>query len=150
MNSRQHSQLPKNWLQNLLCVAVCLAMLPCSYTFTFAAQQENDQPPVDQVKPLEGETRQQAAQLVRQLANPDFELRQQASRELWKIGPPALKLLEAAVEGGLNSEARLRARDLTTLIKVGLEHDADAEVVRCVVGFLDRESVVQDLSLIHI
>ena len=147
MNSRQHSQLPKNWLQNLLCVVVCLAMLPCSYTFTFAAQQENDQPPVDQVKPLEGETRQQAAQLVRQLANPDFELRQQASRELWKIGPPALKLLEAAVEGGLNSEARLRARDLTTLIKVGLEHDADAEVVRCVVGFLDRETVVQDRAI---
>lgn len=143
MKSKQHSQL----LKKLFCHTAMFVSLLGVNGITFAAKQEKDQPPAGQIQPLDGEARDQAAQLVRQLANPKFELRQQSSRELWKIGPPVLELLETAVEGGLNSEARLRAKDLTTLIKVGLEHDADADVVRCVVGFLDREPIVQDRAI---
>ena len=101
----------------------------------------------DEPKPLEGEAREQAALLVRQLASPDFELRQQASRELWKIGPPVLQLLQTAIDGGASSEAQMRSRDLSTLIRVGVNHDADSDVVRCIVGFLDREAKVQDRAI---
>ncbi|WP_148618657.1 tetratricopeptide repeat protein [Mariniblastus fucicola] len=99
------------------------------------------------MKPLEGESRQSAAVLVRQLGSSNYELRQQATRALWEIGSPVLELLRVAADGGANSEARMRAKDLVTLIEVGVEHDADADVVRCIVGFLDREILVQGRAI---
>ena len=144
----------------LVCCGMLLALqLPCDVVSASPVWQKDvqdvarpdgvadDKSTDDAVKPLEGEARQQAALLVRDLANPDFEVRQQASRELWKIGPPALELLQAAIDGGTSSEAQMRSKDLVTLIKTGVEHDADADVVHCIVGFLDREELVQDRAI---
>ncbi len=103
--------------------------------------------PKEVVKPLEGEARDEAAVLIRQLANPDFNLRQEASRKLWKIGPPVVAMLQRVVDGGISSESRMRAKDLVTLIEAGVAHDSDAEIVRCVVGFLDRETYVQGRAI---
>lgn len=136
-----------------LCTSVSFAMRICQDTdrpVDAAAGGENGENIADSdgiPSNLTGEARRQAAILVRQLGSPDFGLRQQASRELWKIGPPAIELLDGAVDGGVNSEARMRAKDLATLIKVGVKHDANAEVVECITGFLDREEIVQDRSI---
>jgi hypothetical protein len=100
-----------------------------------------------EVKPLEGEEKERAVLLIRQLGSASFEDRQKATRSLWNIGKPALELLESAAAGSLNREARMRAKDLVSLIKVGLKPDADPEVVNCVVGFLDRELAVQDRAI---
>jgi hypothetical protein len=103
--------------------------------------------PKEVVKPLEGKARDEAAVLIRQLSNPDFNLRQEASRKLWKIGPPVVPMLQRVVDGGISSESRMRAKDLVTLIEAGVAHDSDAEIVRCVVGFLDRETYVQGRAI---
>ena len=143
-------------LKSIVSSAMLLAMLLSLGNTTALACQDkvaaqDDVKPAEvsaeEVKPLEGAAREQAALLVRQLANPDFEVRQQASRELWKIGPPVLKLLEIAMDGGASSEAKMRSRDLATLIRIGVKHDAEADVVRCIVGFLDREARVQDRAI---
>ncbi len=99
------------------------------------------------VQPLEGDAREEAVGLIRQLADPDFNLRQEASRKLWKIGPPVVEMLQRVIDGGVSSESRMRAKDLVTLIKAGVTHDSDAEIVRCVVGFLDREILVQGRAI---
>ena len=101
----------------------------------------------EDVKPLQGEAKQRALALVRQLGSSDFEARQQATRELWQIGEPALELLENVANGSINREARMRAKDLLSLVKVGVEPDADPEIINCIVGFLDKESIVQDRAV---
>ena len=136
--------------QRLLCFLPTIMLLSCLAQAALAIQSNDDnqtQDAVQDFKPLEGEAREVAIQLVRQLSNPDFEVRQDASRKLWQIGKPAVELLQGIADGGVNSESRMRAKDVVTFIKVGLTPDADAEIVRCVVGFLDREILVQGRAI---
>ena len=85
-------------------VLLAMAIWAWTGTMLFAALQAGEEQNVAVPQQLEGEARDAAVLLIRQLANPDFELRQQASRELWKIGPPALELLQGAVDGGTIAE----------------------------------------------
>ncbi len=131
----------------LLAIAIVLS---CVARPTIAAQSDaGSEPrhPVDEIKPLDGVTRDEAIRLIRQLSDPEFELRQEATRKLWQIGMSAIELLQGVVDSGTNSESRMRAKDLVTLIKAGVTPDTDAEIVRCVVGFLDREMLVQGRAI---
>lgn len=111
------------------------------------------QAPVEETAALAGEEKEKAILLVRQLGSADFETRQKATRELWNFGRPALELLESAAKGNINREARKRAKDLVSLIKVDVKPDADPSVIECVVGFVDFELGVQKrviIKLVHL
>lgn len=91
---------------------------------------------------LDAESMKLARSWVRRLSDSDYAVRQRATRSLWQLGPSVLPLLEKAVEAG-RGESRMRAAELTTLIRIGLKPDADAAVVDIIAGFFDFEKSVQ-------
>jgi len=126
-------------------VAIVMLLL-CSHAICDAKVQDKAAAPVvdpQATEMLDEQARKEGLRLVRQLGSPNFDLRQKASRELWEMGPPALEVLQTAADGNFNNEAKVRAQDLISFIKVGLSPDTDVEVVQCVTGFLDRELTVQ-------
>ena len=130
---------------SLRVMLIAIAMLVIIKPSASLARVQDD-PAAPAVK-LDAKTRSVVTQLVRQLGSDDFEQRQRATRELWQIGTPALEILQAAIDGNFNQEAKMRASDLTTFIKVDLSPDEDSEVLQCVVGFLDREMSVQSRAI---
>ena len=128
---------------SLRVMLIAIAMLVIAQPSVARMQDTPDPPDVK----LDEKTRGVITQLARQLGSNDFEQRQRASRELWQIGEPALEILQAAIDGNFNQEAKMRASDLATFIKVGLAPDDDTKIVQCVVGFLDRELSVQSRAI---
>jgi hypothetical protein len=59
--------------------------------------------------------------LIRQLGSRAFHERQAASRQLEKIGPPALEALRAAATGSTDAEVRNRAAHVTAVIENSLD-----------------------------
>ena len=102
------------------------------------AEQENSNAPAS----LDGESLKLAQGYVRKLSDPDYAIRQRATRALWEIGEPAIPLLENVLEIG-RGESKVRASDLLILIRIGLRPDVDAQVASIVSGFLEREQSVQ-------
>lgn len=62
------------------------------------------------------------AQLIQQLGNDDWEMRESAQRELIKIGEPAISFVERALKESDDAEVRLRARDIIISINVQRLH----------------------------
>ncbi len=68
---------------------------------------------------------------VRDLSNEQFGVRENATREIWKIGDQALPALQAAVAGD-DPEAAYRARELVRKIELFLTPETDPEVMKLV------------------
>lgn len=66
--------------------------------------------------------------LVRELADENFRVREQATRDLWARGSEALRALEEAVESP-DPERSIRAREVLRKIQLHITPDTDPEVV---------------------
>ena len=142
MNWKMATRFSHDVLAALRGLAIAILLL-CNQFAGHALAQADGEP----VAPLSEDARKDGLRLVRQLGSPSFDLRQQASRELWELGEPALEVLQTAADGNFNKEAKMRANDLISFIKVGLAPDADVEVVQCIAGFFDRELSVQTRAI---
>jgi hypothetical protein len=71
--------------------------------------------------PQEVPDRAQVERLIRQLSSDDFDEREAASRQLRKIGPPAVEALRAAAADSKDAEVRRRAGDIAAVIENCLE-----------------------------
>lgn len=69
--------------------------------------------------------------LVAELADDQFKVREEASRELWKLGEQALPALQAAADGK-EPEQAYRARDLIRKIELFITPDTDPSVIKLV------------------
>lgn len=83
--------------------------------------QDNEQPTI--------------AQLIKQLGSPKFQLRQQASRQLWLRGREAEDQLRAVAENSGDREVRERASQLTQMFDLGVYHDTPREYAQSVIDF---------------
>lgn len=85
-----------------------------------AAVPEASGPPVD------------TAALVRSLSDESFKVREQASRDLWKLGDAVLPVLKAAAESAEDPERMHRAKDLIRKIQLHITPDTDPSVISIV------------------
>lgn len=72
--------------------------------------------------------------LVRDLASPQFAVRERASRELWALGPAAVAAVRAAA-AGTDPEATRRAKDLLDKFDAGIFPDTPAAVLARIAEF---------------
>jgi WD40 repeat protein len=79
------------------------------------------------LKPVQGADEKRVAQLIKDLDNDDFAVREKASEELARIGEPAAGALRKALEGTPSAEMRSRA---TQLLDKFAGKAATADVVR--------------------
>jgi len=71
--------------------------------------------------PKEASDRAQVERLIRQLGSKEFSERETATRQLEKIGPPAMEALRAAATGSKDPEVRRRAAAVAAVIENTLE-----------------------------
>ncbi len=69
----------------------------------------------------EATDRTQIERMIQQLGSVDFNEREAASRQLEKIGPPAMEALRAAATGSKDAEVRRRAADVAAAIENTVE-----------------------------
>ncbi len=69
----------------------------------------------------EGPDKAQIGRLIRQLGSNQFSEREAASRQLEKIGPPAMDALRAAESSTADPEVRRRAGEVISIIEDSLE-----------------------------
>lgn len=74
------------------------------------------------------------AELIRDLSNEKFRARENATRELWQIGEPALSALQKIAEEK-DPEQSYRARELIRKIQLHITPDTDPEVMSLVERF---------------
>src|SRR5262249_31026427 len=79
------------------------------------------------LKPVQGADEKRVAQLVKDLDNDDFEVREKASEELARIGEPSAGALRKALEGSSSAEMRSR---ITQLLDKFAGKSATTDVVR--------------------
>jgi hypothetical protein len=89
-----------------------------------------------------------AAQIAK-LSDDSYRVRENATRELWKLGDTALPELQLAARGR-DPEAAIRARDLVRKIELGILPDSSSKIVELVLrydqGSKDlRQRVIRDL-----
>jgi hypothetical protein len=87
--------------------------------------------------------------LVKQLANEKFLVREDASKLIWRRGKPTLSALEEAVVS-TNPELISRAAELIRYIKVGISPDTSPRVTKLVQSFTDanndeKEDILREL-----
>jgi tetratricopeptide (TPR) repeat protein len=78
------------------------------------------------------------ADLVRDLGNPSYAIREKASQELWKRGPAALAALREAARSS-DTEVRTRANAILEKFEWGIFPDTPAEVLRQIREFQSGE-----------
>lgn len=88
--------------------------------------------------------------LVRELSDPDFRMREAATRELWKLGEKARPALEKTVKEG-TPEAVERAEGILAKFEWGIMPDTPKDVLAHIQAFRDgttaqRESAVLKLA----
>lgn len=88
------------------------------------------------------------AALVRDLADDQYKVREQASKDLWKLGEAALPALEEASRSP-DPERRLRARELARRVQLRILPDTDPAVVALVERYLKASSLSEKSSLIE-
>ncbi|MGL5017259.1 MAG: hypothetical protein ACRDBP_03930, partial [Luteolibacter sp.] len=71
------------------------------------------------------------AELIQDLADPKFRVRENASQEIWKIGDSALRDLQEAA-AGKDPEQAYRANELIRRIQLHLTPDTDPAVIALV------------------
>ncbi len=123
-------------------VAFVLAWIPVASTC--AQEVGSDSESVAEAAAVDTE---RVESLISQLADASFAVRQQATRELWGMGAGILSELESAAENASRGEARVRLNDLILFAKCGIGPSTSEEIVQCVSGFLEQESIVQRNSL---
>lgn len=74
------------------------------------------------------------AEAVNRLSDDSFQVREAATRDLWKLGEQALPELQRAA-GGDDPEAAIRARELIRKIELGILPDSSAEIVSLVMRY---------------
>ncbi|RYD40489.1 MAG: hypothetical protein EOP85_14165 [Verrucomicrobiaceae bacterium] len=84
---------------------------------------------------------------IRDLADPKFRTREEASRNLWSIGESALAPLNQAAAGE-DPEQAFRARELIRKIQLFITPDTDAEVIGIVEKY-EKALENEKLDLIH-
>jgi WD40 repeat protein len=105
----------------------------------------------DRVKPAPPLDRQRALSLMKQLDDDQFEVREQAKRDLLKLGEPLLPVLDQALVGNLSPESERRLKELHgKLTEMGLQSDR-LRVVRAVevlerIGTPQARQVLQALA----
>lgn len=104
-----------------------LACLMCC-TRLSAASSEAPSPPAT------GTTDLKIDGLLRGLADENFRVREQASRELWEMGEAALPALRKATSSA-DPEQALRARDLLRKIQLHITPDTDPSVILLVESY---------------
>ncbi|MEY5020413.1 MAG: hypothetical protein RLZ22_1501 [Verrucomicrobiota bacterium] len=70
----------------------------------------------------------QIDRLIASLSDENFNTREDAARELWKLGDPALTALEAASRD-TDPEKSMRARDIARRIQLGITPETDPMVI---------------------
>ncbi|MGB6222462.1 hypothetical protein [Haloferula sp.] len=75
-----------------------------------------------------------ASELVEQLGNESYPVREEATYELWVLGEKARDLLEQAVVSG-DPEVAVRARGVLRKVQLGILPDSPPEVVELVVRY---------------
>jgi hypothetical protein len=89
-----------------------------------------------------------AATLVRELADEQYKVREQATRELWKLGDDALAALEEASRSP-DPERMLRARELVRKIQLRITPETDPVIASAVERYLKSSSISEKTSLLE-
>jgi len=97
----------RRWL--LLCVVVTAWLMPVELRGDEPARSAKETPTPAEIE-----------RLIRQLGNEEFSEREEASRRLKKIGPPAVPALRAAIKSK-DAEVSRRATDIAAVIENTLE-----------------------------
>jgi|GEM_PF-3116614 len=89
------------------------------------------------------------ANLVKQLANDSFLVREEASKLIWRRGKPTLDALEEAVLS-TNPELISRATELIRYVKIGISPDTPPRVTKLVKSFAaasndEKEDILREL-----
>ncbi|HKI31086.1 MAG TPA: hypothetical protein VKA46_04420, partial [Gemmataceae bacterium] len=95
-----------------------LSWLLLPFALILSGESRGDEPARP---PKEAPDRAQVERLIRQLGSDEFKEREAASRQLEKIGPPAMEALRAAGTGSKDAEVRRRAADVAAAIENTLE-----------------------------
>ncbi len=66
--------------------------------------------------------------LIKELANENFQTREEATRTIWEMGDTALSALQEAANGS-DPEQAFRARDLIRKIQLSITPETDSEVI---------------------
>lgn len=101
------------------------------------------QPPAAPAPPQPAKT---LAQWVADLSNENYRAREEASREIWKLGETALPELTQAVASG-DPETAFRARELLRKIQLHITPDTDPSVIVLVERYL-KASVTEKGALL--
>lgn len=88
------------------------------------------------------------ATLVRELADEQYKVREQATHELWKLGEAALGPLEEASRSA-DPERMLRARELVRKIQLKITPETDPVIVALVDRFGKASSLSEKTSLLE-
>ncbi|MCX6866215.1 MAG: hypothetical protein NTV46_08375, partial [Verrucomicrobia bacterium] len=119
-------------------LAVILAGLA---VFSRLAAATLETPPVAAAEPLAREI----DTLIRELADESFRVRENASRDIWKLGDAALPALQEATTS-TNPEQACRARDLIRKIQLHITADTDPEVIALVERYA-KASLTEKIAL---
>ncbi len=77
--------------------------------------------------------------LIERLSDDDFKTREQASRQVWELGDPALPALREAVKSG-DPELAYRARDLLRKIELHITPSTDPGIIEMVERYVKASS----------
>lgn len=134
---RKFSYFKQAHFQSKARVLCCLSWLVISsLPYSREASAEAVKPPQD-VPARDVEPASLVGQLVLQLGDESFELREYAMAELWKLGRVALPTLRLA-EAGDDIEASERASELIHYISIGLLYDCPEEAKGLVMKFFQH------------
>ncbi len=126
-------------IRSLIFLAALLVQQPATPPTAPPAQQE-------QTGKADAETVESVKRWVGLLSSPIFERRQEATRELWQLGPKALPELESWASRS-RGDALIRLNDLILFARCDVGPEENENVIDCVSGFLEREYTVQRRSL---
>jgi hypothetical protein len=102
----------------------------------------------DRVKPSEHVDQQKLKDLLDNLENAKFAVRQQASANLLKIGDQALPALQKLLASGPALETRIRAEELVHKLITGVRTPEELRTIRAVEA-LERMGTPEALRLLH-
>jgi hypothetical protein len=95
-----------------------LSSLVLLFTLSLSCESRCDEP----ARPAKADAdAAQIRRLIQQLGSDDFEEREAASRQLKKIGPPAVEALRAAAKDSKEAEVRRRATEVAEAIEASLD-----------------------------
>jgi len=139
----------------ILILLAFVAASPLASQLARADDAAPKKPPADPVAaseaPANDTSPQRIAELIEQLGDPKYAVRERAQADLLRIGPPALDALTKALENS-DPEIAMRARYLLGSIKVEWTKDSDQPRLRALLKDYDdldedgREEKIQDLA----